>query len=68
MIMLIILQLKVRCCLKQIIFDPMDCGPRGSSIHGILQARILEWVVRLQIFWLPPPYISLSFCDSFHGS
>ena len=22
----------------------MDCSPRGSSIHGILQARILEWV------------------------
>ena len=22
----------------------MDCGPPGSSIHGILQARILEWV------------------------
>ena len=24
--------------------DPMDCGPPGSSVHGILQARILEWV------------------------
>ena len=24
--------------------DPMDCSPPGSSIHGILQARILEWV------------------------
>ena len=23
--------------------DPMDCGPPGSSVHGILQARILEW-------------------------
>ena len=23
--------------------DPMDCSPSGSSIHGILQARILEW-------------------------
>ena len=22
----------------------MHCSPRGSSIHGILQARILEWV------------------------
>ena len=22
----------------------MDCGPPGSSVHGILQARILEWV------------------------
>ena len=24
--------------------DPVDCSPSGSSIHGILQARILEWV------------------------
>ena len=23
--------------------DPMDCSPPGSSAHGILQARILEW-------------------------
>ena len=23
---------------------PMDCSPPGSSIHGILQARVLEWV------------------------
>ena len=23
--------------------DPMDCGPLGSSIHGIFQARVLEW-------------------------
>ena len=23
--------------------DPMDCSPPGSSVHGILQARILEW-------------------------
>ena len=25
--------------------DHMDCSPPGSSVHGILQARILEWVV-----------------------
>ena len=24
--------------------DPMDCSPPGSSVHGILPARILEWV------------------------
>ena len=24
--------------------DPMDCNPPGSSVHSILQARILEWV------------------------
>ena len=24
--------------------DPMDCSLPGSSIHGIFQARIMEWV------------------------
>ena len=24
--------------------DPMDCGPPGSSVRGISQARLLEWV------------------------
>ena len=24
--------------------DPMDCSPPGFSVHGILQARVLEWV------------------------
>ena len=24
--------------------NPMDCSPPGSSVHGILQARILEWI------------------------
>ena len=24
--------------------DPTDCSPPGSSVHGILQARTLEWV------------------------
>ena len=23
--------------------DPMDCGLPGSSVHGIFQARVLEW-------------------------
>ena len=23
--------------------DPMDCCPPGSSVHGIFQARVLEW-------------------------
>ena len=26
------------------LWDPMDCSPPGSSVHGILQARTLEWV------------------------
>ena len=24
--------------------NPMDCSPPGSSVHGIFQARVLEWV------------------------
>ena len=26
--------------------NPMDCSPSGSSVHGILQARILVWFAR----------------------
>ena len=26
------------------LFDPMDCSPPGPLVHGIFQARILEWV------------------------
>ena len=33
----------------QTLCDPMDCSPPGSSVHGILQARILE-----QVPWPPP--------------
>ena len=25
-------------------YDPVDCSPPGSSVHEILQERILEWV------------------------
>ena len=28
----------------QLFFDHIICSPPGSSVHGILQARILEWV------------------------
>ena len=34
--------LVVKSCLT--LCDPMDCSPPGSSVHGILQARILGWV------------------------
>ena len=29
--------------------DPMDCSLPGSSVHGIFQARVLEWVTYGQI-------------------
>ena len=36
------LYLVAQLCLT--LCDPMDCSLPGSSVHGILQARILEWV------------------------
>ena len=33
--------------------DPKDCTPPGSSVHGIVQARILEWIAIIFILeWL----------------
>ena len=34
----------VRCSLCLTLHDPMEYSPPGSSVHGILQARTLEWV------------------------
>ena len=35
----------------------MDCSPPGSSVHGILQARILEWIAFPSPGDLPDPGI-----------
>ena len=40
---------------------PMDCSPPGSSIHGISQARILEWVAISSPEDLPDPGIKPRF-------
>ena len=57
--------------------DPMDCSPPGSSLRGILQARILEWVaiVFSRQFSLPRDETQVSriagkilFCLSQQGS
>ena len=40
--------------------DPMDCSPPGSSIHGILQARIMEGVAIPVPGDLPDPGIELA--------
>ena len=40
--------------------DPMDCSPSASSIHGILQARILEWLAIPPPVALPDPGIELT--------
>ena len=45
--------------------DPMDCSPPGSSVHGILQARTLEWVAMpsardTHIHTLPLTWVSVT--------
>jgi len=39
---------RIMCVLSSLshvgLCDPMDCSPPGSSVHEILQARILDWV------------------------
>ena len=42
---------RVRLC------DSMNCSPQGSSVHGILQERVLEWVAILFSGDLPDPGI-----------
>ena len=35
--------------------DPMDCSPPASSIHGIFQARVLEWgAIAFSVFTVSP--------------
>ena len=50
--------------------DPMDCGPPSSSVHGIFQARVLEWGAiafqtmskDIRLFHLLISYLFLPFC------
>ena len=45
--------------------DLMDCSPPGSSIHGIFQARVLEWgttgVLQFMHMEYHSTYLDLSF-------
>jgi len=46
-----------RLCLT--LSDPMDCSPPGSCVHGIFQARVLEWGAiafseTLEVLWYLP--------------
>ena len=50
------------CCAKLLqscltLCDPMDCSLPGSSVHWILQARILQWVAMPSSRDLPDPGI-----------
>ena len=46
--------------------NPMDCSPTGSSVHGILQARILEWIAVPFSRWssLPRDWTRISYVSS----
>ena len=39
--------------------DPVECSPPGSSVHGILQARILEWVAIPFCRGSSPPWVRI---------
>ena len=41
----------------------MDCSLPGSSVHGILQARILDWVAMLSSMGYPNPRIEPAFLE-----
>ena len=52
--------------------DPMDCSPPGSSVHGIFQARVVEWVaiaftLFLYIVHLRLSYLSLLFFETLNS-
>ena len=55
--------------------DPMDCSLPGSSVHGICQARVLEWVAIVlsiskseqiktqELLFKKPKYVSKFYCE-----
>ena len=44
--------------------DPMDCGLPGSSVHGIFQARVLEWGTIAFSATQPKDTLNATFQDS----
>ena len=48
--------------------DPMDCSPPGSSVHGIFQARVLEWgAIAFSILPLATNFIFIVLRDFFYS-
>ena len=43
--------------------DPMDCSLPGSSVHGIFQARVLEWGAIALVFFLHRHQAHISNCS-----
>ena len=59
------MKVKVKSLSRVRLSDPMDCSLTGSSVHGIFQARVLEWGA---IAFSEIPYICISilyWCFSF---
>ena len=48
--------------LRLTLFNPLDCSPPGSSVHGILQASVLEWAMLWGTFliWWSNPCLPVS--------
>ena len=49
------LQQVCACSVAAVVFDPRDCSLPGSSVHGILRARVLECVTTPSCRGLPSP-------------
>ena len=50
----------IQSCLT--LSDPMDCSPPGSSVHGIFQARGLEWgAIAFSEAWSSLEYSDMEF-------
>ena len=51
------------------LLDPMDCSLPGSSIHGILQARVLEWgAIAFSVYTYYPPHNQSQYSLDLSGS
>ena len=50
--------LQLLSCFIRLFCNPEDCSPPASSVHGILQARILEWGAMPSSRDLPDPGIN----------
>ena len=47
--------------------NPMNCSPPDSSVHGIFQARILEWVAIYSYLKSLLNWLQYGFCSVFFG-
>ena len=58
--------------------NPMDCSPPGSSVHGIFQARVLEWgaiafsenyvYVSINMYLCTESYLKVIYQNAYHDN